>query len=159
MGLKDFLYGKDFPLTGFLEVRFDDEINRVVFEPIELTQEYRNFVFISPWGTLLNKDDFVSVKNFTMNFWSAASCGTWCVAFGIRIKRWSCWTCGSTYRLIALEVPKNLLNTKIIYRRYLILIVWIMSSMMAQEHCYSRAVEELCGIIVPLACTIYKGVI
>jgi len=40
---------KDFPLTGFLEVRFDDEINRVVFEPVAVTQEYRYFDFISPW--------------------------------------------------------------------------------------------------------------
>jgi NADH-quinone oxidoreductase subunit C len=40
---------KDFPLSGYLEVRFDDEINRVVFEPLAITQEYRNFAYVSPW--------------------------------------------------------------------------------------------------------------
>lgn len=40
---------KDFPLTGFVEVRYDDEVKRVVYEPVELRQEFRNFDFLSPW--------------------------------------------------------------------------------------------------------------
>jgi NADH-quinone oxidoreductase subunit C len=40
---------KDFPLTGFVEVRWDDELKRVVYEPVKLTQEFRNFDFLSPW--------------------------------------------------------------------------------------------------------------
>ncbi|MGC4027229.1 MAG: NADH-quinone oxidoreductase subunit C [Mesorhizobium sp.] len=40
---------KDFPLTGFVEVRYDDEVKRVVYEPVELKQEFRNFDFLSPW--------------------------------------------------------------------------------------------------------------
>ena len=40
---------KDFPLTGYVEVRYDDEQKRVVYEPVKLTQEYRNFDFLSPW--------------------------------------------------------------------------------------------------------------
>ena len=40
---------KDFPLTGFVEVRYDDESKRVVYEPVELKQEFRNFDFLSPW--------------------------------------------------------------------------------------------------------------
>jgi NADH-quinone oxidoreductase subunit C len=40
---------KDFPLTGFVEVRYDDEAKRVVYEPVELRQEFRNFDFLSPW--------------------------------------------------------------------------------------------------------------
>jgi NADH-quinone oxidoreductase subunit C len=40
---------KDFPLTGFKEVRFDDELKRVVYEPVRLTQEFRQFDFESPW--------------------------------------------------------------------------------------------------------------
>ncbi|MEM1103360.1 MAG: NADH-quinone oxidoreductase subunit C [Pseudomonadota bacterium] len=40
---------KDFPLTGHVEVRYDDERRRVVYEPVKLTQEFRNFDFISPW--------------------------------------------------------------------------------------------------------------
>jgi NADH-quinone oxidoreductase subunit C len=40
---------KDFPLTGFHEVRYDDEQKRVVYEPVKLNQEFRNFDFLSPW--------------------------------------------------------------------------------------------------------------
>ncbi len=40
---------KDFPLTGFVEVRYDDEQKRVVYGPVQLTQEFRNFDFLSPW--------------------------------------------------------------------------------------------------------------
>jgi NADH-quinone oxidoreductase subunit C len=40
---------KDFPLTGFVEVRFDDEQKRVVYSPVQLTQEFRYFDFLSPW--------------------------------------------------------------------------------------------------------------
>ncbi|MBV6658518.1 MAG: NADH-quinone oxidoreductase subunit C [Devosiaceae bacterium] len=40
---------KDFPLTGFVEVRYDDEQKRVLYEPVRLNQEFRDFDFISPW--------------------------------------------------------------------------------------------------------------
>ena len=40
---------KDFPLSGFVEVRYDEEQKRVVYEPIKLPQEFRNFDFLSPW--------------------------------------------------------------------------------------------------------------
>ncbi|WHO79425.1 NADH-quinone oxidoreductase subunit C [Rhizobium leguminosarum] len=40
---------KDFPTTGFVEVRYDDAAKRVVYEPVELKQEFRNFDFMSPW--------------------------------------------------------------------------------------------------------------
>jgi NADH-quinone oxidoreductase subunit C len=40
---------KDFPLTGFVEVRYDDEEKRVVYEPVKLVQEFRDFDFMSPW--------------------------------------------------------------------------------------------------------------
>ena len=40
---------KDFPMTGFVEVRYDDQEKRVVYEPVKLNQEYRNFDFLSPW--------------------------------------------------------------------------------------------------------------
>ena len=40
---------KDFPLTGYVEVRYDDEEKRVVYEPVKLTQEFRRFDFMSPW--------------------------------------------------------------------------------------------------------------
>ncbi len=40
---------KDFPLSGFVEVRYDDELKRVAYEPVTLTQEFRRFDFMSPW--------------------------------------------------------------------------------------------------------------
>ena len=40
---------KDFPLTGFVEVRYDGEQKRVVYEPVKLNQDFRNFDYLSPW--------------------------------------------------------------------------------------------------------------
>lgn len=40
---------KDFPLTGHVELRYDDEQKRVVYEPVKLTQDFRSFDFLSPW--------------------------------------------------------------------------------------------------------------
>lgn len=40
---------KDFPLTGFVEVRYDEARKRVVYEPVKLAQEFRNFDYLSPW--------------------------------------------------------------------------------------------------------------
>jgi NADH-quinone oxidoreductase subunit C len=40
---------KDFPLTGHVEVRYDDEAKRVVYEPVKLVQEFRTFDYLSPW--------------------------------------------------------------------------------------------------------------
>ncbi|SDE50923.1 NADH dehydrogenase subunit C [Salipiger thiooxidans] len=40
---------KDFPTTGYVEVRYDEELKRVVYEPVSLVQEYRQFDFMSPW--------------------------------------------------------------------------------------------------------------
>lgn len=40
---------KDFPLTGYVELRYDEELKRVVYEPVQLTQDFRNFDYLSPW--------------------------------------------------------------------------------------------------------------
>ncbi|QLH39169.1 MAG: NADH-quinone oxidoreductase subunit C [Defluviicoccus sp.] len=40
---------KDFPLTGYVEVRWDEEQKRIVYEPVKLVQDFRNFDFLSPW--------------------------------------------------------------------------------------------------------------
>ena len=47
-GFQGFPLRKDFPLSGFLEVRYDDAKESLVYEPVELMQEYRNFEFLSP---------------------------------------------------------------------------------------------------------------
>ena len=77
---------KDFPLTGYVEVRYDDEQKRVVYEPVKLRQDFRNFDFLSPWEgmtALLPGDEKArprtrsprrapmaesQIQNFTMNF-------------------------------------------------------------------------------------------
>jgi NADH-quinone oxidoreductase subunit C len=43
---------KDFPLTGYVEVRYDEERKSVVYEPVKLTQDFRNFDFVSPWEAM-----------------------------------------------------------------------------------------------------------
>lgn len=48
-GFEGFPLRKDFPLTGHVEVRYDDEQKRVVYEPVKLPQEFREFDFESPW--------------------------------------------------------------------------------------------------------------
>ena len=48
-GFEGYPLRKDFPLTGFVEVRYDDEVKRVVYEPVQLKQEFRSFDFLSPW--------------------------------------------------------------------------------------------------------------
>jgi NADH-quinone oxidoreductase subunit C len=51
---------KDFPLTGYVEVRYDEEQKRVVYEPVALKQEFRSFDFVSPWegmNTILPGDE------------------------------------------------------------------------------------------------------
>lgn len=47
-GFEGYPLRKDFPLTGYLEIRFDDEKGNLVYEPVELAQDYRNFDFLSP---------------------------------------------------------------------------------------------------------------
>ncbi len=48
-GFEGHPFRKDFPLTGYVEVRYDDAQGRVVYEPVKLPQEFRNFDFLSPW--------------------------------------------------------------------------------------------------------------
>ncbi len=48
-GFEGYPLRKDFPLTGYVELRYDEELKRVVYEPVKLTQEFRYFDFLSPW--------------------------------------------------------------------------------------------------------------
>jgi len=56
---------KDFPLTGYVEVRYDEELKRVVYEPVKLTQDFRSFDFLSPWEGLtdVQKEQVMAVPN------------------------------------------------------------------------------------------------
>ena len=48
-GFKGHPLRKDFPLTGHVEMRYDETLERVIYEPVQLDQEFRNFDFCSPW--------------------------------------------------------------------------------------------------------------
>jgi NADH-quinone oxidoreductase subunit C len=48
---------KDFPLTGYVELRYDEDQKRVVYEPVRLTQDFRSFDFLSPWEGMLPGDE------------------------------------------------------------------------------------------------------
>jgi NADH-quinone oxidoreductase subunit C len=52
-GFEGHPFRKDFPLTGYIEVRYDEAQKRVVYEPVELRQEFRSFDFLSPWEGML----------------------------------------------------------------------------------------------------------
>ena len=57
-GFKGHPLRKDFPLTGFVELRYDEEKKKVVYSKVKLTQDYRNFDFLSPWeGGILPGDE------------------------------------------------------------------------------------------------------
>lgn len=49
-GFEGFPFRKDFPQTGFVEVRYDDQKKYVLYEPLEMAQEFRSFDFINPWS-------------------------------------------------------------------------------------------------------------
>ena len=53
-GFQGHPFRKDFPLSGYIELRYDSSRQRVVYEPVQLTQEYRLFDFISPWAQTQN---------------------------------------------------------------------------------------------------------
>jgi NADH-quinone oxidoreductase subunit C len=56
---------KDFPTTGYVELRYDEVQKRVVYEPVNLTQEYRMFDFMSPWegaGYMIPGDEKASKR-------------------------------------------------------------------------------------------------
>jgi NADH-quinone oxidoreductase subunit C len=48
-GFSGYPLRKDFPLSGYVELRYDDELKRVVYQPVQLVQEFRDFDFMSPW--------------------------------------------------------------------------------------------------------------
>ncbi|XP_046684896.1 NADH dehydrogenase [ubiquinone] iron-sulfur protein 3, mitochondrial [Homalodisca vitripennis] len=62
-GFEGHPFRKDFPLSGYVEVRYDDEKKRVVVEPLELAQEFRKFELSSPWEQFPNFRDVPSVQD------------------------------------------------------------------------------------------------
>lgn len=58
-GFEGYPLRKDFPLTGYVEVKYDEEKKRVIYKPVELEQEYRNFDFESPWEGVEYPDETI----------------------------------------------------------------------------------------------------
>jgi NADH-quinone oxidoreductase subunit C len=54
-GFEGHPFRKDFPLTGYIEVRYDEPQKRVIYEPVKLPQEFRTFDFLSPWEGMLQQ--------------------------------------------------------------------------------------------------------
>ncbi|MGA1854477.1 NADH-quinone oxidoreductase subunit C [Azospirillum sp. 11R-A] len=53
-GFEGHPFRKDFPLTGYVEARYDEDQKRVIYEPVRLTQDFRTFDFLSPWEGMTN---------------------------------------------------------------------------------------------------------
>jgi NADH-quinone oxidoreductase subunit C len=64
---------KDFPLTGFYEVRYDEDAKRVVYESVALPQDYRTFDFLSPWEGILDQKGTTSSKTNSQKISSSPS--------------------------------------------------------------------------------------
>ena len=56
-GFEGYPLRKDFPLSGFTEVRYDESNKRVIYEPLEMPQEFRSFDLQSPWNPLVHTED------------------------------------------------------------------------------------------------------
>ena len=114
---------KDFPMTGFVEVRYDDAEKRVRYDPVRLNQEFRQFDFLSPWeGPPLPGDEKANgggrslgsrvmneqqnLRNFSINFGPSIrrrmACCAWCSSSTAR------WSSGSTHiSACCIAAPKN----------------------------------------------------
>ncbi len=93
-GFKGHPLRKDFPLTGFNEVRYSEKEKKVIYEPVKLEQNYRNFDFESPWeGTnyldKIKKIEKDGKKNYIikLKIWSSTSCCSRCAKAYIRTRR------------------------------------------------------------------------
>ena len=56
-GFEGYPLRKDFPLSGFTEVRYDEASKRVIYEPLEMPQEFRSFDLQTPWNPLMQRED------------------------------------------------------------------------------------------------------
>jgi NADH-quinone oxidoreductase subunit C len=63
---------KDFPLTGYVELRYDEDQKRVVYEPVKLVQDYRNFEFLSPWEAVTDMQLPGDEKAVKPSHWDAS---------------------------------------------------------------------------------------
>ncbi len=159
---------KDFPLTGFVEVRWDDVQKRVVYEPVKLTQEFRRFDFLSPMGRRApgaagrregrrrrrrkrpRRADMsdVEIKTLTMNFGPQHPAAHGVLRLVVEMDGEIVERCDPHIGLLHRGTEKL-----IEYKSYLQAVPYFdrldYVSPMNQEHAYALAVEKLLGITVP----------
>lgn len=67
-GFEGHPFRKDFPLSGYIELRYDDDVQRVVQEPLEMTQEFRKFDLETPWEQFpLHREDAAPVQEIPLS--------------------------------------------------------------------------------------------
>ena len=67
-GFEGHPFRKDFPLSGYIELRYDDDVQRVVQEPLEMTQEFRKFDLETPWEQFpLHREDAAPVEEIPLS--------------------------------------------------------------------------------------------
>ena len=155
---------KDFPLTGFVEVRWDDLQKRVVYEPVKLTQEFRRFDFLSPWegahqvlpgdekadekAKELSVMSDVEIKTLTMNFGPQHPAAHGVLRLVVEMDGEIVERCDPHIGLLHRGTEKL-----IEYKSYLQAVPYFdrldYVSPMNQEHAYALAVEKLLGITAP----------
>ena len=152
---------KDFPLTGYVEVRYDEEQKRVVYEPVKLTQEFRSFDFLSPWEGMLRqlpgdekaeKKDLMAetqIKPMTMNFGPQHPAAHGVLRLVMEMD-------GEVVERLDPHIGLLHRGTEklIEYKTYMQAIPYFdrldYVSPMCQEHAFVLAVEKLLGLEVPL---------
>ena len=157
---------KDFPQTGYVEVRYDEEQKRVVYEPVQLRQDWRSFDFLSPWegGGVLPGDEKaaggepgdgerasmreITLQNYTMNFGPQHPAAHGVLRLVLELDGEVVERADPHIGLLHRGTEKL-----IEYRPYLQSVGYFdrldYVSMMCQEHAYVLAIENLLGIEIP----------
>jgi len=150
-GFEGFPLRKDFPLTGYIEIRYDDEKSNIVYEPLEMSQEYRLFNFTSPWekNQISSQLKTSKIKNFTMNFGPQHPAAHGVLRLILELD-------GELVRKADPHIGLLHRGTEklIEYKTYIQALPYFdrldYVSMMSQEHAYSVAVEKLLNCNIPI---------
>ncbi len=150
---------KDFPLTGFVEVRYDDVQKRVIYEPVQLPQEFRNFDFLSPWegtdylfrATRRRRTDHgrSRTSQFHDQFRTAASGGARRSSPRARTRRRGRRRASIRMSACCIAAPRSCWNTRPISRVCRISTGSITARRCRMEHAWVLAIEKLVGVDVP----------
>ena len=148
---------KDFPISGFTQVRFDDELGRVIKEPVKLDQEFRNFDNLSPWEGMSKylpgdeKSDISNDKteNYTLNFGPQHPAAHGVLRLVLELDGEVVQRADPHIGLLHRGTEKLIENkTYIQALPYFDRLDYV--SPMCQEHAYALAIEKLLNVEVPI---------